>query len=209
MSVICPTITAENAHNYRDQIERVASFAKRIHLDFADGILAPVKLFALGQAWLPDGVQADLHLMYRKPDDCLEQAISLKPNLVILHAEASGNFAELAEKLHQSGIKAGVALLPETSVETIGPSLSTIDHVLVFSGDLGYFGGRADLSLLDKVLKLRQLKPGIEIGWDGGINDENAKKLSTGGVDVLNVGSFIQHAKEPQKAYATLELSIN
>lgn len=208
MSVICPTVTAENTHSYREQIERISGFAKRVHLDFADGTLSEVKLIDLKLAWLPEPMAVDLHLMFKRPEQYLDQAIKLKPNLVILHAEADGDFKELAKKLHAQGIKTGVALLSKTAVTKIEASFQIIDHVLIFSGDLGHFGGKADLSLLEKVIRIKQFKPSIEIGWDGGINEQNAKKLRLSGVDVLNVGGFIQHAEEPGEAYATLESSI-
>ena len=84
-------------------------------------------------------------------------------------------------------------------------SLEKIDHVLIFSGDLGHFGGKADLTLLNKVKYLKDKKPSLEIGWDGGINDQNAQNLLDGGVDVLNVGGYIQRSGDPAHAYAILK----
>jgi 3-keto-L-gulonate-6-phosphate decarboxylase len=49
------------------------------------------------------------------------------------------------------------------------------------------------------------LKPSLEIGWDGGVNTSNVQQFINGGVDVLNVGGFIQHAHNPQAAYLELE----
>jgi ribulose-phosphate 3-epimerase len=102
-------------------------------------------------------------------------------------------------------MEVGVALKHETSPDAIAPALDFVDHVLVFSGNLGHFGGQADTRLLAKVLHLKQLKPSLEIGWDGGINDQNASLLAAGGVDVLNTGGFIQHAPNPQAAFEKLE----
>jgi ribulose-phosphate 3-epimerase len=65
------------------------------------------------------------------------------------------------------------------------------------------------LKLLNKVTELRKLKPELEIGWDGGINVDNAKQLSEGGVDVLNVGGAIQKAEDPKAAYDKLRLTAN
>ncbi len=70
--------------------------------------------------------------------------------------------------LHDAGIEVGIALLPTTVVDTIVPALDMIDHVLIFSGNLGFQGGQANLALLSKAQKLRSLKPSLEIGWDGG-----------------------------------------
>jgi ribulose-phosphate 3-epimerase len=101
-----------------------------------------------------------------------------------------------------------VALLPETKVETIAPALSLIDHVLIFSGKLGHFGGHADLKLLNKVKQLKQLKPTLEIGWDGGVSDKNAQALAEGGVDVLNAGGYLHGTQNAAKAYAKLKTLV-
>ncbi len=204
MPVICPAVLAKDQHDFREQMERIAHFAERIQIDLTDGLFAVSKTVALEHVWWPHSIPADLHLMYKRPDLYLDQIIRLGPSLVIIHAEAEGSFTPFAQKLHEKGIKVGVALLEDTKPEEITPALKYIDHVLIFSGNLGHFGGQADLKLLDKVNNLKQIKPELEIGWDGGINDRNIKKLAEGGVDVLNVGGFIQKADEPEAAYATL-----
>lgn len=201
---ISPTVTAENAHTYRTQMERLAPFATRVHIDVMDGTFAPAKSINLDQIWWPGGVRADLHMMVANPLDHVELYLALGPQMVIVHAETSGDFMTFAETMHRHGIETGVALLQDTPVDTIVPALSLIDHVLVFSGDLGHFGGHADMRLLEKVKQLRAVKPQLEIGWDGGINDTNAKELAEGGVDVLNVGGFIQRSDHPEQAYESL-----
>ena len=205
MSTIAPTITAEEAHGYRAQIERIEPFAVRWHIDVADGELAPRKLIPLDQLWWPGNVQIDLHMMYQNPFSHLDLLVAQHPRLVIIHAEADGDFDEWADRLHHHGIEVGIALRPDIGVDLIAGALHKIDHVLLFSGNLGYQGGsRADLSLLHKAKQLRELKPSIEIGWDGGVNDENARAISEAGVDVLNVGGYIHSAHNAQVAYAKL-----
>lgn len=201
---ICPTVTAEDSHVFREQMERIAMFATRVHIDLSDGVLAPTKLVDVDKVWWPGGVRADLHVMLQKPFEHVAVYRALGPQLVIVHAEAEGDFEAFAKTMHGHGIETGVALLQDTPVDLIGPALALIDHVLIFSGKLGYFGGQADLGLLEKVKQLRRLKPSLEIGWDGGINDKNARTLADGGVDVLNVGGFIQRAEHPARRYDEL-----
>lgn len=201
---VCPTVTARSVDEYRQQMERLAPFVKRVHVDVADGVFTHVKLAPLKQVWWPHGVRADLHVMFQKPFEHSKTYLELAPKLVVVHAEAEGNFMQFAETMHANGIEVGVALKPHTQVEVIRPALDVIDHVLIFSGNLGHFGGQADTHLLTKSLLLRQLKPTLEIGWDGGINNKNANVLAAGGVNVLNVGGFIQHANNPQAAYQEL-----
>jgi ribulose-phosphate 3-epimerase len=78
------------------------------------------------------------------------------------------------------------------------------DHVLLFGGSLGHQGGKADLSVIKKVQKLRNDYPDIEIGWDGGVNEENIAEIVNAGVDIVNVGSYLKQAEDPKKAYAKL-----
>ncbi len=205
MAVICPTVLAENPHQYREQIERVAPFATRIHLDFADGKFTDVKTPSLDQTWWPHTMQADLHIMYRNPSEYLDAIIPLNPHMVIIHAEAEGDSVAFADALHQAGIQVGMALLPETPVESIRAATGWLDHVLIFSGHLGHFGGTAKLDLLSKAKEVKALKRDLTIGWDGGINADNIVKLVDGGVDVLNVGSYIQRAEDPLAAYQELQ----
>jgi len=209
MAVICPSVTATNLHQYREQVERVAHFATHIHLDFMDGIFAPSKSPGVNHAWWPHSIRADIHLMYKNPMDHIDTIIRLKPHTLIVHAEASGDFVELSRRVRAAGIKAGVALLADTPVRTISKAIEHIDHVLLFSGDLGHFGGKANLDLLKKVHELRHLQPKIEIGWDGGVNAENAKALATGGIDILNVGGYIQRTQKPHKAYDELVAAVS
>lgn len=209
MATICPTVTSENTHQYREQMERAAMFAKRIHIDFMDGTFAPTKSPGLRQAWWPPHMKADLHVMYEHPEAELDEIISLKPHLVIVHAEAKGNFVVIARRLHEANIKAGVAILAKTPIKVIETALEHTDHLLIFSGDLGHFGGRVDLDLLEKVVEAKKLKPELEIGWDGGINDTNIRQLVEGGVDVLNVGGYIQRAEKPHERYDILQSLIH
>ena len=205
MPVICPAVLARNPHNFRQQMERIAPFAERVQIDLMDGVFTPHRSIELNQVWWPAGVQADLHLMYKTPLDYVDTVIALKPSLLIVHAEADGNFLALAERIKSEGIKVGLALLKPTTIAKIEPALTVVDHILIFSGDLGSFGGRADVNLLEKVEAIKVIDSNIEVGWDGGINDKNARELIEGGVDVLNVGDFIQRAEHPGAAYATLK----
>ncbi len=209
MSTVCPTVTAFDTHDYRSQMELLQKFAKRIHIDMMDGVFAPTTSPPLQTIWWPEGIIADIHLMYQKPGPYLEQLIKLKPHLVIIQAEADVDHARFADQLRAAGIKAGLALLQETSVASVSPILDHVDHAMIFSGNLGRHGGsKVDFGLLEKVREVRERFPGIEIAWDGGVNADNIRRLAEGGVDVFGVGGFIHKADDPQEAYAKLEALV-
>lgn len=204
MAIICPTVTAVNLHEYKVQLLRLTPFAKRVHIDLMDGAFAPTVSPTLDEIWWPPELSVDIHLMYQNPMDHIDQLIKLRPRMVIIHNEAQVHHMHFAAELHKAGILAGLAILHDTPIEYANQIMHSFDHVLVFSGRLGYHGGEADLGLLDKVSKIRVHHPEVEIGWDGGINDQNARQLVAGGVQVLNAGGFIQHAVNPAAAYQTL-----
>lgn len=201
---ICPAVTASTPDEYRRQIEKASAVAVRLHLDVSDGILTPSKLIPIEELWWPGNTRADLHVMYKQPFEHAALLLNLRPQLVIVHAEAEGDFARFAQKAHAQGVEVGVAIQQDTPPEILQSAIEMIDHVLIFSGKLGYFGGKADMALLDKVKRLRAMKPQLEIGWDGGVNPDNVKQLAEGGVDVLNSGGFFQHGADPNEAYESL-----
>lgn len=203
MSVICPTVLARNLGEYTEAIERIEEFAERIHIDFADGDFAPIKLVNPIEAHWPVHLHADFHLMLRDPIKEIETVISQHPHLAIMHAEAK-NVPEMIDELNAVRIKTGLALLPATDPLSVAQLIERVEHVLIFGGHLGYYGGEADLSLLEKVKSIRGVKVDVEIGWDGGVDDKNTGQIRDAGIDVINVGSFIQNAAEPIVAYRQL-----
>lgn len=205
MSIVCPTVTpqSKDLHEYRMQMERV-EFAPRIQVDLTDGEFAPTNTPEIDEIWFPENTTIDLHLMYVNPADVLNTVLDLKPNLLIVHAEAKVHIPTLAVALKQEDIRFGLALLPQTQPQDILDYMEYLDHVLIFSGDLGHFGGVADLSLLTKVAALKSYKSDLEFGWDGGANKDNIKILRDGGIDVINVGGSIQKSDNPKSSYDEL-----
>ncbi|HYF96728.1 MAG TPA: hypothetical protein VD947_01680 [Patescibacteria group bacterium] len=209
MSVACPTVLATSKEEYDLQMKRAASFAPRIQIDLMDGDFAQPRSVDIGTIWWPESVVADVHLMYKHPMEHVDELIKLKPSLVIIHAEAKVDLKLFAHKLHEAGIAAGICLLADTPVDQIKDVINEFEHLLIFGGTLGSFGGQADLSLTKKASEAKELNPSLEIGWDGGVNDKIAKPLSRSGVDVLNAGGFIQKAKDPEGAYKLLLQGIS
>lgn len=208
MAVVCPTVTAYDTHQYREQMEMLESFAKRIHIDLMDGVFAPTVSPPLKTVWWPEHIIADIHVMYQRPEPSLDLLIKLHPHLVVIQYEAELDHAAFAARLQEAGIKAGLGLLQTSLVEEAMPLLAKFDHAMVFSGNLGHHGSTADLKLLGKVHMIRQNFPDMEIAWDGGITDAIAGQLVEGGVDVLNTGGYIHRAADPQEAYDKLETVV-
>jgi ribulose-phosphate 3-epimerase len=209
MSVIAPCILAENPDDYKAIVERFHSFAERVHVDISDGEFAPTFTVNAAQVWWPQEWTVDIHAMVARPSEHLETLISLKPHMIMFHVEVEEDIIPILQHIQKFNIKAGISLLKTTVPSTVSAAIQQADHVMIFSGELGKYGGTASLMQLEKVRLIRAIKPNVEIGWDGGVTPENAYNLSQGGVDVLNVGGALAKAEDPQSVYATLVSEIN
>jgi len=208
-SVIAPSITVETDVQYKESVDRIQPFAQRVHIDISDGEFAPVFLVGPEKLWWPREWTIDIHAMVAHPMDYVDKLISLKPNLITFHAETGVDLIPIMQNIKKFGIKAGIALLKQTVPATVAEAIKVADHVLVFSGDLGHYGGTASLMQLEKVRLIKAINPNVEIGWDGGISVDNAFTLSQGGVNVLNIGGALAKADDPASVYATLVKEIN
>lgn len=209
MSIISPCITVQTEDEYKAVVEKYSPFAQRVQVDISDGEFAPVFLVGPDKVWWPKGWIVDIHAMVSHPLDYVDKLIPLKPHLIIFHAETDTDLHPIYEKLKKYGIKTGLALLKPTVPETVADLIRIVDHVLVFSGDLGHYGGTASLMQLEKVRLIKAINPNVEIGWDGGVGPDNAFTLSQGGVAVLNVGGALANAEDPKAVYDTLIKEIN
>lgn len=208
MSVIVPTVTVSTPEEYKASLERIHLFAQRIHIDLSDGSFAPVVLLGVEHIWWPQEWMADIHVMSTHPSQYIQQLTNLRPHMITLHAEAQEDILPLLQQIKQMGVKAGVAIMKQTVPSEISKMIEAADHVMIFSGDLGKYGGTANLIQLEKIRLVKNINSSVEIGWDGGISVDNAFSMMQGGVEVFNVGGAIHKAANPQAAYASLAQEV-
>jgi len=208
-AVIVPCVTVSTPEDYKSSLERIHTFAQRIHVDVSDGTLAPNTLIGPDQIWWPQQWQVDIHVMSAQPSTMVQQLVAIHPHLITLHAEVNEDIVPLLQQIRMSGIKAGLALQRPTVPSDVAALIGVVDHIMIFSGDLGKYGGKASLMQLEKIRLIKNINAGVEIGWDGGISVENAFSLAQGGVDVFNVGGAIQKNTDPEAAYAALVKEVN
>ena len=209
MSIIAPCITVETEELYKETVERLQPFVQRVQVDISDGEFAPVFMVPPEKIWWPKNWIVDIHAMVNRPEEYIDKLIALKPHLIIFHAESQNDLKPIFDKIKKYGIKTGLAMLKPTVPSRVAELIRLVDHVLIFSGDLGHYGGTASLMQLEKVRLVKKINPNVEIGWDGGVSADNAFVLKQGGVDVLNVGGAINQAENPAAVYATLIKEIN
>lgn len=206
MASAAVAILADSPADYQEKVEKAKPFARRVHIDIGDGVFVERKTVSLSQAYGIDGAQTDLHLMVRFPDGMYEDILAVEPALVICHFESEGDVKGLLSRLREVGIKTGLAIKPDTTVEQVKEWLGELDHLLVFTGGhLGYGSGEFLSECLCKISEARAINPNIEISVDGGIDQENGRMAVEAGADLLISGSFILTSPDPEAAYVGLE----
>ncbi len=197
---IVPAVLAENPVEFGYDLKKL-KFVRRLHIDIATPPFSPRRTLGLAQVSLPDNVECDLHLMLDHPERQIEIVTSLSPSLAIAHFETKGNVGHFFAELKSVGIKTGLALLPETRVEQARGLIKAVDHVLIFTGHLGYYGGDLREDCLPKIAEVKEINPDVEVSVDGGVNPDNARKVTAAGADVLVSGGFIVKASDPKIPY--------
>ena len=203
MAQIVPSITVSDPVDFGHKLKNF-KFAKRLHFDTGQPPFLPNRLINLAQISLPEGKECDLHLMLDHPEKQTEMVISLGPSLVIIHYEAKGDVKAFFAEMRKVGIKTGLALLPETAVEEAREIIAGVDHVLIFTGHLGYYGGELKKDCLPKIQQVKATSPEIEVCVDGGINPTNIAEVADAGADVVISGGFISNSENPKAAFHQL-----
>lgn len=206
---IVPSILTDNKKDYREQVEKINVFTRRVQIDVTDGVFTPAETLDITNVWWPKNWEADLHLMVARPSEYLDTILKLNPALCILHAEAQEDLSPVFMALKEANIKVGVAILPSTFPGNVKPYIDMADHVLIFAGQLGVQGSQADLMQMEKIPLVRNMKPEVEIGWDGGANMTNVRALAHADLDVINVGSAIAQSDNPAGAFQSLVEEID
>jgi ribulose-phosphate 3-epimerase len=172
-------------------------------LDICDGHFVPTISF--GEAVVKRTVEVskipvEVHLMVSRPEDWLTRMAGCGQFRMIFHVEASHRSMGMIQSIERAGMKAGIAINPETSVSAIETLLPYVDNVCVMGIAPG-FAGQAMLEYtFTKVADLKRLigkcSSKATITVDGGVKASNAKRLVEAGADILVVSSGIfQHAK--------------
>ncbi|MDO4375831.1 MAG: ribulose-phosphate 3-epimerase [bacterium] len=178
--------------------------ADYIHVDIMDGEFVSTKNYDFSdiKAFM-EGINKllDVHLMVRHPLDYIKDYASLNTKQIIFHAEADEDIYETINKIHSYGIKAGLAINPDTPVEQIEKYLDLVDTVLVMSVYPGKGGQKFIPESSDKIKELNNYSDFL-IEVDGGVNKDTIDL--TIGADMVVSGSYVCESQDYEKAIESL-----
>ncbi|KAG7015956.1 Ribulose-phosphate 3-epimerase, cytoplasmic isoform [Cucurbita argyrosperma subsp. argyrosperma] len=147
----------------------------------------------------------DCHLMVTNPLDYVEPFAKAGASGFTFHVEVSkDNWQQLIQEIKSKGMKSGVALKPGTPIEEVYPlveSENPVEMVLVMTVEPGFGGQKFMPETMDKVRKLRQKYPSLDIEVDGGLGPSTIDAAASAGANCIVAGSSVFGAPEPSEVY--------
>ena len=137
----------------------------------------------------------DEHLMVQEPIRYVEASHKERADYVTVHLEACEDVKTTLDKIHACGMKAGLAVNPETDVKELVPYLEDVEMILIMSVHPGFGGQKFIPESLDKIREVRamlnekNLETDIQV--DGGIYVENVREVLDAGANVIVAGSAV------------------
>jgi len=175
-----------------------------VHVDVTDGHFTPD--VSVGQPVIARLRQAtdlvlDLRLAVERPERFADEFIKLGADRVSVHPESTPHWYSVLESIRARRTKAGVALNPETPVDSVVDALGDVDFLTILSAELGV-DDRFIPWATAKVRQAAQLREDRRLDFaiqvEGGVGFENIEALIRAGADILVAGSAIFHSENPK-----------
>lgn len=164
-----------------------------IHVDVMDGLFVNNIACPYNEIknYLSD-FNYDVHLMVQDVKSYINDFKNIKPKYITFHVETD-NILSNIDYIKSLGIKVGLAINPNTSLDKLYPYLDKIDLVLVMSVYPGLGGQQFIMNSVDRINNLYNYRLehnlDFKISVDGGINDLTIDYVKN--ADIVVSGSYV------------------
>ncbi|MGY3750410.1 ribulose-phosphate 3-epimerase [Vagococcus acidifermentans] len=185
MKIFAASIMCADQMNVLAEVKKVEDSGCELwHCDVMDGVF--VENMALFPEWLAALKQVtklplDIHLATVTPEKFIPMFAKVEPAVISFHIEAVQDVEEMIALIHSYGIKAGLAINPETPIEAVYPYLNTVDMLLIMTVNPGFSGQTIQPATIQKIRQVKQHLAGwpnaplIEV--DGNIYDQTIQDM--------------------------------
>jgi ribulose-phosphate 3-epimerase len=167
--------------------------------------ICPPVVASLGRA---SSAFLDVHPMVGHPETYVQPMGFAGAGSLAFHFEAARDIPALTDAIHDGGMRACIAIKPATPVDCVLPSLDMFDMVLVMTVEPGFGGQPFMADMMCKVRRIREMRPGLDIQVDGGINLQTIDIAAEAGANCIVTGAVFRTA-DPAGVMRKLRKSVD
>ncbi len=200
--ILCASMMCANYNHLENEVHSLENAGIDIfHCDVMDGSFVPnmaVSLQDIISIRQNTKKMVDCHLMIENPCEKVQWFIDAGCDLIYIHPESERFVSKTISLIHKAGRLAGLAINPDTSIDTVREMLGLVDYVLVMTVNPGFAGQKYLEFATEKIRKLIDLKSAYhyKIVIDGACSPERIENLSHMGADGFVLGTSALFGKE-------------
>ena len=193
--LLCPSTMCIDFHHLDEEIQSLDNAGVDIfHNDVMDGSFVPNMTLGINDIKAirrSTKKPMDVHLMIENPSGKVDWFIDAGADIVYIHPESERYVVKTLAHIKERGKMAGIAVNPDTSIDSIEEMLNLCDYVLVMTVNPGFAGQKFIDFTKKKVERLAKLKEvyGFKIVIDGACSPNVIKGLSSIGADGFVLGT--------------------
>lgn len=195
MKLLCPSMMCADFSNIQQEMSRLEEAnVSMYHCDIMDGMFVPNFAMGLNDVKAIRGLTdnlVDCHLMVENPSSKVDLFIDAGADLIYIHPESERYVSKTLLHIKSRGKLAGLAINPDTSIESVKEVIGLADYILVMTVNPG-FAGQAFLNFTkEKIKQLEKLKIqySYKIMIDGACSPAVIQELDSLGCDGYVLGT--------------------
>lgn len=157
-----------------------------------------------------ESVFFDMHMMVAKPDVWIEPMKDAGADQYTFHIEATSNPRETCRKVKEAGMRVGIGIKPNTSIDVVEEFIDDADMILIMTVEPGFGGQKFMHNMMPKIQMLREKYPYLDIEVDGGVSPGvSIEACAKAGANMIVSGTGVVKADDPAKAMSDMRASVS
>ena len=213
---IAPSLLSADFARLADELATIEEHADVLHLDVMDGHFVPNLTIGPGlvkalrkHSRLP----FDCHLMISNPQQYIGAFLDAGADMISIHIETEPHLQRALQMIRNGGAKAGIAVNPATSADSLSTAIELCDYVLVMSVNPGFGGQKFIEPVVPKIRHIaglvRERGLAVEIEVDGGIDAKTAPRVVEAGASILVAGSAVFGKQDRPAAMQAIRSAVH